>query len=279
MSTLIIYILISVVAIMLASLVGVLFAWKTLGDWLKPRLPLMIALAFGVFVVIVFNLVTEIFHEGFNINSILAFIFGGIFLHIMTCFLPKDSHHHHHGTCESAPETINARRVLVGDAIHNVHDGLTLVPAFLVSPVVGFGTAAAIFLHEIVQEISEFFILKGAGYSTKKALVYNFLVSATILIGAGLSLFLASFEELSIYLIAFSAGGFSYILVKDIAPSIISHAKKEKRYAPYVVSTIIGIVLMAIISFTVPKHVEIEELYPLPDGFGLASIEVPPVVA
>ena len=67
----------------------------------------------------------------------------------------------------------------MGDAIHNVHDGIILVPAFLVSPVVGFGTALAILFHETVQEIAEFFILLGAGYSIKKALLLNLIVSTT----------------------------------------------------------------------------------------------------
>jgi len=156
------------------------------------------------------------------------------------------------------------------DAVHNVHDGLTLVPAFLVSPVVGFGTAAGILLHEIVQEISEFFILKEAGYTARKALLYNFAVSSTILIGIILATTLVATERFSGPLIAFSAGGFLYVLFRDLAPSIISHARAEKKYLQYGISFCIGFVLMLSVSLFVPHELDHEEEYPLPEGFELA---------
>ena len=102
--------------------------------------------------------------------------------------------HHHHDTKHDHEHTgINARKLLFTDAIHNVADGVLLVPAFAVDVRLGIATAVAIFLHEAVQEVSEFFVLKEAGYSTKKALTLNFLVSSTILIGVGLGV-LASFR-------------------------------------------------------------------------------------
>ena len=276
MTTTILYILIASGIIMLASLSGAIFTWKTLGEWLRPRLSYSIALATGVFLAIVFSLVQELLHEGISFPIIMSFIFGGLLLEGITHLLPKDSHHHHHDDCKDKGvtfSTIDARRVLVGDAIHNIHDGLALVPAFLICPILGLGTAFGILLHEIVQEIAEFFILKEAGYSTKKALIWNFLVSATILIGVLVALFVASVGNYTIYLIAFSAGGFAYILIRDLMPTIIFHAKKGKAYLSYGVIVAFGALLMLLVSHLVPHehlHNHSEDDFLLPEGFGLA---------
>jgi len=270
------YIAISAVLIMLASLAGALFAWKTLGEWLSTRLRFLIALAAGVFTIIIYGLVTEVLHEGVGMGVVAAFVLGGVLLELVTRLLPKNTHHHHGPHPEHHHGKIDARRMLLGDAVHNVHDGLTLVPAFLVSPVVGFGTAAGVLLHELVQEVSEFFVLKEAGYSTKKALIWNFIVSATILIGIVLAASLASIEGFTYPLVAFSAGGFTYILLRDLLPSIVGHARQEGRTGSYLFMFILGVVLMGGVSLLVPHghehgHEHHEEELLLPEGFGLAT--------
>ena len=276
MTEFIFYICVSVIVIMLASLIGAIFAWKTLGTWLRPILSYFIALAIGIFVVIIFNLVQEIAHEGFTFTALLAFLFGGLLLEGITHLLPKDSHHHHHDECKKRNvnfSNIDARRVLIGDAVHNIHDGLTLVPAFLVSPVIGIGTTLGILLHEIVQEIAEFFILKEAGYSTKKALLWNFAVSATIIIGVALALFVASVGDYAVYLVAFSAGGFSYVLIRDLLPSVLMHTKNNGKHYHYIFMVALGFSLMIAVSQFAPHgHNELhEEDFFLPEGFGLAA--------
>lgn len=260
---------------MLASLSGAVFTWKTLGAWLTPRLRYLIALAAGVFTIIIYGLLKEVFHEGITPSVIFAFLLGGVLLEGIIFLLPKNTHHHH-GPCDKHNNgTLDARRMMLADAVHNIHDGLALVPAFLVSPVVGFGTAIGILLHEIVQEISEFFILKEAGYSTRKALLFNLAVSATILIGIVLAMTLVSVGLVSGVLVAFSAGGFMYVLFRDLAPSIIAHAKAENKYLQYGASFCIGLVLMLVVTILLPEsHFEHDE-FPLPDGFGLASNVLP----
>ncbi len=263
------YIGFSALTIMLASLAGAFFTWKVLGDWLAPRLRYMVALAAGVFTVIIFGLGEEALHEGISYEILIAFVIGALFLETLTRLVPKGTHHHHGPHPEHHHTPIDARRVMLGDAIHNVHDGLALVPAFLVSPVVGFGTAAGILLHEVVQEISEFFILREAGWSAKKALVWNFAVSATILAGIGLSLTLVEIEEIGHLLVPFAAGGFTYILLRDLLPSIISHAKHEKRALSYAFAFLIGFGIMPTVSLVAPHETHEEDPFPLPEGFWL----------
>jgi zinc transporter ZupT len=262
--------LIASFGIMLASLVGVVFTWKTLGAWLTPRLRYLIALAAGVFTVIIYGLLEEVLHEGFSLLVVGSFVLGVVLLEIVTRLLPKNSHHHHGPCAEHTHEKIDARRMLVMDAVHNVHDGLTLVPAFLVSPVLGFGVSLGVFFHELVQEISIFFILKEAGYSTKKALVWSFAISTTLLLGVLLSATLASVTNLALPLVAFSAGGFIYILLRDLLPSIYSHACTEKKYKQYAFAFVVGFLIMLAVTILLPHERDPAEDFFLPEGFGIA---------
>lgn len=263
------YIGVSALLIMLASLVGVLFTWKVLGAWLTPRLHYLVAVAAGVFSVIIYGLGTEALHEGFTLETLGAFLVGALLLGTITFLLPKGTHHHHSPHPEHHHTPIDARRMMIGDAVHNIHDGLALVPAFLVSPVVGFGTVAGVLLHELVQEVSEFFILREAGWPPRRALFWNFIVSGTILIGIALALTLVETEEIGHLLVAFSAGGFTSVLLRDLVPSIISHAMHEKRVLAYLFSFLIGFSTMLGVSLLVPHEHPEEDALPLPDGFWL----------
>jgi zinc and cadmium transporter len=255
---------------MIASLSGAVFASRFLGGWLAPRLRYLVALAAGVFIVIIYNLTEEVLHEGITPWAAGAFVLGAVLLDLVTRLLPKNTHHHHGPHPEHPHAPIDARRMLAGDAVHNIHDGLTLVPAFLVSPAVGLGTAAGVLLHEIVQEIAEFFVLREAGYSVRKALTWNFAVSGTILVGAGLALTLTSVETLALPLVAFSAGGFTYIVLRDLLPSVISHAKAEQKYLQYAAAFAAGLCIMLAVSFVAPHGHEEEEEFHVPEGFGIA---------
>lgn len=253
---------------MLASLAGKLVTYKALGAFVMPRLRYLVSLAAGVFVVIIYGLVEEALHDGLSTTIVGAFFVGALLLEVVTRLLPKDTHHHHGPHPEHHHHQIDARRMLIGDAVHNIHDGLTLVPAFLVAPVVGFGTAAGILLHELVQEVSEFFVLKEAGYSDRKALLWNFAVSSTILVGVVLASLLASVEAFAHPLVAFSAGGFTYVLLRDLLPSIVSHARSERAVGRYALMFLLGLLLMTFVSIAVPH--EYEEEWILPQGFEIA---------
>ncbi len=262
------YTILSSVAIIFASLTGVVFTWRVLGEWVTPRIRYFVAVAAGVFVVIIYGLSTEALSTGFSYTLLGAFLTGGLILEVATSLLPT-GHHHHGPHPEHTHSTIDARRMMLGDAIHNVHDGLALVPAFLVSPIVGFGTAAGIFLHELVQETAQFFVLREAGLSTRRALIWNLTVSTTMLVGVGLALALVELGNIEHFLVAFSAGGFTYILLRDLLPSIVRHALQEQRVRSYALAFILGLSAMLAVSLLAPHEVH-EEGLPLPEGFGLA---------
>ena len=73
--------------------------------------------------------------------------------------------------------------MLVGDALHNVLDGVLIAAAFLTDVHLGIVTALAIMAHEIPQEVGNFAVLLHSGVSRRRALALNLLTSLTAVIG------------------------------------------------------------------------------------------------
>lgn len=167
-------------------------------------------------------------------------IFGGI---LVFFFLERFVlwFHHHHGDHGTKPSAV---LVLVGDAIHNLLDGLAITAAFLVSPVLGLTTTLAIAAHEIPQEIADFSILTAGGMSRTKALLWNFFSALTSLVGAVLGyFFLRNLEEYIWIFLAFTGGMFLYIASSDLIPELHQDFKKDRRWQQ-TVPFILGIVIL-----------------------------------
>ena len=110
---------------------------------------------------------------------------------------------------------------LIGDAIHNLIDGLIIGASYLVSIPVGIASTIAILFHEVPQEIGDFGVLVHGGFSRTKAIMYNFLTALTSIIGTILALLLSnSIDGLTAYLIPFAAGTFIYIAGSDLIPEL-----------------------------------------------------------
>ena len=134
---------------------------------------------------------------------------------------------------------------MIGDALHNVGDGILLTSAFVISPVIGLIAMVSIFVHELVQEVSEFFVLRQAGFSARKALALNFLVSATILIGSlGGYILLEAFEVIELPLLGIAAGSFIVVVIYDLIPHSVRHSKKQTKYGKHLAWFLVGLVLM-----------------------------------
>jgi zinc and cadmium transporter len=139
---------------------------------------------------------------------------------------------------------------LVGDTIHNFIVGLILAASFVTSIELGFSTTIAIAAHEIPQEIGDFGVLVYGGFEKKKALVLNFIVALTIIIGGVVGYLLSqSVDQATSFLLPFAAGGFIYIAATDLIPEI----KKEldmKKYMVTLIVFILGIFIMWILKYT-----------------------------
>lgn len=227
---------------MLASLSGKLFVWRGAGVFIERNLHLMVTFAAGVFLIFAWQLSREVFEHMAALPGVMWIIGGAVVVTLLCEFLPHGSHAHeeHHDHSH-----LDAHRMLISDSIHNAGDGILLAATFSISPMVGFAAAASVFLHEVVQEIAEFFVLRDAGYSTRRALFINFATSTTILIGAiGGYLVLELFETLEAPLLAIATGGVLSVVLYDLLPHSYVHARSNASIVKHIIWFVLGAILM-----------------------------------
>ncbi len=161
-------------------------------------------------------------------------------------------HHHHREAKEETHREVHAFTYLnlIGDAVHNFLDGTIIAASFLTNIPLGIATTVAIALHEIPQEIGDFGLLIYGGFSKSKALFFNF-VSALMAVVGGVAgyVFLSQLGHLTIFLLAFAAGGFIYVATADLIPELHKEAGIWKSVTQFILM-ISGIALIfGIITF------------------------------
>ncbi|PJE59674.1 MAG: ZIP family metal transporter [Candidatus Portnoybacteria bacterium CG10_big_fil_rev_8_21_14_0_10_44_7] len=208
----------SVLVLSLISLVGV-FWLRLKTEKLKKLLLFLVSFSAGALLGDAFlHLLPEIFLTKNVLRGGLA-ILAGIFL-----FLLLESficwRHCHQPTTERHIHPVGITN-LFGDGLHNFIDGMLIAGSFLVSIPLGVATSLAVALHEIPQEIGDFGILLHAGFSRRKALLFNFLSALLAALGAGLVLWLGLLSAPFInFILGLTAGGFIYIACADLIPEI-----------------------------------------------------------
>lgn len=250
-------VIIASIVVMCASLIGVVSVWKQVGTFIEKHLSVLVSCSAGIFLVIAYTLASEtIEHAPSTLGAVGWILLGGIGLILMFKLVPAFHHHHdEHTDDDHTHDRLDARRILFGDALHNIGDGILLTASFLASTSLGLVTMASIFIHELVQETSEFFVLRQSGYSTKKALYVNFLVSGTILIGSIGSFFLLEqFEAFEVPLLGIAAGSFFVVVLHDLIPHSIRTSHGSKHYGRHIAWFIIGICIMAGITMATGSH-------------------------
>jgi zinc and cadmium transporter len=131
-----------------------------------------------------------------------------------------DGHHHHHDF-DAQQAGRGGLSVLVGDSIHNFCDGVIIAAAFLADPGLGVVTALAIVAHEIPQEAGDYIVLLNAGFSRRKALLYNALSGLAAVAGGVLGYFVVEpWEALFPYLLVVASSSFIYVAVADLLPQL-----------------------------------------------------------
>ena len=120
---------------------------------------------------------------------------------------------------------------------------MKIFAAFAVSPALGLVTAVGVFIHEFIQELSEYFVLRKAGYTNSQALIKNFQVSATIIIGILVAAFLSQLL-IEPYLLAITAGVFLTIVLQDLLPETIESAREPGKLLPYTGAFVLGLAIM-----------------------------------
>lgn len=153
-------------------------------------------------------------------------------------------HHCHSADCSDHKTHLVGQLNLIGDFIHNFIDGLVIAATFITSPEIGIATAIAIAMHEIPQEIGDFGILIHSGFSKTKALIANFFVSFSVILGGIIGYYASEFSgQIIPYLLPFAAGGFLYIAAADLMPEIRKE-NRTKRVLFSLTAMLVGIGIM-----------------------------------
>lgn len=246
-----IYILGASIVVMLVSLIGVIFISKRLYNFVEKQLSLFVSFSAGVFLFIVYHLGQETLIHTHTITEALLWIAVGAVGLMMIFRLLPSFHHHHDTTCttEKPHSFIDARRIMMSDALHNIGDGILIASAFQISVSLGVASTLSVIIHECIQELSEFFVLQQAGLSMKKALKWNFTVSSTILIGAlGSYFIMEQFESLMIPLLGISTGAFFMVVIHDLIPESVRVTFSRKTYLASLGAFLLGLCSMGIMS-------------------------------
>ena len=179
-------------------------------------------------------------------NALKLGCFGIVVFFILEKFLIwRHCHLHQHHEDFARPTA--AKMILVGDSIHNFIDGIIIASSFMAGRDVGLTVTAAIILHEIPQEMSDFGVLIHGGYSVRNALLLNLISGGFALLGATLSFFfLSSVPMLQSYLLPLAAGGFLYIALADLIPQL--HGNNTFRQTlEQILLLVLGIILVVIL--------------------------------
>ena len=214
-----IYIIMTTFTIALIAFVGV-FALVMKEHLLNKILIILVSLSAGVLIGGAFiHLLPEAVEKAEGTDIFIVVLVGFVLFFIMEKVLHW--RHCHNGKCDvHSFHYMN----LIGDSIHNFIDGLIIAASFIVSTPLGITTTIAIAAHEIPQEIGDFGVLVYGGFNMKRAVILNFTVALTVVIGGIVGYFISkSIENTVVFLLPFAAGGFIYIAATDLIPEI----KKE----------------------------------------------------
>ena len=239
------YAIISVIVVSSISFIGVFFL-SLKKERLKKILLYLVSFAVGgLFGDAFIHLLPESFEKiGKNLTVSLYIILGILIFFVLEKFL-RWRHCHILNSQEHVHPVVTMN--LVGDAVHNLIDGMVIGASFLVSIPIGITTALAVILHEIPQEIGDFAVLVHGGLSCKKALIFNFLTALTAILGALASLLLGPhLEGYAISLLPITAGGFLYIAGSDLIPEL-HHEVRALKSLGQLILIILGIGIMALL--------------------------------
>lgn len=107
--------------------------------------------------------------------------------------------------------------IVLGDALLNFIDGLSIGAAFDRNILAGISISVAVMLEEITHRLGTFAVLLRAGMSMKQSFLYIFLSGCACYPGLALGIFLGDeAEDASPYIFALAGGFFLYMALVDV---------------------------------------------------------------
>ena len=152
-----------------------------------------------------------------------------------------DPHRHDHGH-DAHEAGHGGLPILVGDAFHNFADGVVIAGAFLVDTRLGVLATLAVMAHEIPHEVGDFMILLNAGFTRRRAFMFNLLSGLSAVLGGVIGYFvLETMEALLPYALAVAAASFIYIALSDLLPEMMRRSSLAKSLPE------VGLVLLGVL--------------------------------
>ncbi|MFZ2593593.1 MAG: ZIP family metal transporter [Minisyncoccia bacterium] len=252
------YVLLAGLVLLAPTLVGVLFGSARIQKFLQSRTHTILAFSVGVYSVVAWGLFSEAYEHMPLLHVLGASLGAFLFLEILMRLLSNTHHHHHSDGHDHEHGPVDARAMLISDSVHNVTDGLLLVPAFAVSPILGIATTFSIFAHESVLETAKYFVLRESGYTHAQAIARGFFAGCTVFIGIALALFISGSDTLEPWLLAAATGSIVYVLLRDLLPDVFFHTSEEESYTKTLIALILGVVTLLAVQSMLPHEHESE---------------------
>jgi zinc and cadmium transporter len=197
-------------------------------------IPLLVSYAVGVLLGAAFLDLLPEAAESLPLIHVCATVLAGILAFFM---LEKIALWHHAHPATDGASTWQGIQpagpmILIGGALHNFTDGVLLAAAFLTDTQLGLVTTAAVVAHEIPREMGDFAVLLDSGFSWRRALYWNVLVSLAAMGGGVLGYFALSVAQPAIpYVVALAAASFIYIAIADLVPGLHQHTAVRSAVA------------------------------------------------
>lgn len=238
----------------MTSLVGVFFTSRVTSAFVSARLSFLVSFSAGVFLLTSGALILEVFevYETVLWQGIGLVLLGYLLASLLERVMPESHHHHDPSEHDHHHDKTGAKKLLIGHSLHNVGDGIILVAAFLVSPALGLAVTVSILIHESLQEVSQFFVLKQAGYTNRKALSLNFITASTILLGIVLSYFTIAGHVWEGIILSLAAGFFIHVVIHDLLPHPSEH-ETTKKFFTHLLFVVLGLIIMATVNLSLSE--------------------------
>lgn len=244
-------ILANLVSTLLSLGLAALLSFRYLGRLIDRLVPVSAGLLLATAVT---HLLPEAFESGADPSTLGWVILAGIlgFFVLEKLALIHHTHHHegdphlHHHGHDAHEAGHGGLPILVGDAFHNFADGVVIAGAFLVDTRLGVVSTLAVMAHEIPHEVGDFMILLNAGFTRRRAFLFNLISGLSAVAGGVIGYFvLETMESLLPYALAIAAASFIYIALSDLLPEMMRRSSLAKSL-PEVGLVLLGVLIAAL---------------------------------
>ncbi|MCA3230644.1 MAG: ZIP family metal transporter [Burkholderiales bacterium] len=248
---------------MLSTLVSISLAALLSFRALAGLVDKLVCVAAGVLLTVALtHLLPESFHsqaDPFVLGWVLLVAILGLFLLEKSALIHHTHHHegdahHHHPGHDAREAGRGGWPILIGDAFHNCADGMVIAAAFLLDWKAGVLATLAVMAHEIPHEVGDFMILLNAGFTQRKAFVFQLISGASAVLGGVVGYFvLDAASTLLPYALVVAAASFIYIALSDLLPEMMRR-RSLAQSLPEVGLILAGVALAGVMMSALHAH-------------------------